>query len=503
MLTDFFIGLQNALHPMNILIMSLALAGGIAIGTLPGLSATMGVALLVPLTFGMEPASGLLMLGAMYCGAIYGGANSAILINTPGTPSAVCTTFDGYPLTKQGRADEALFTALVSSVIGGVVGTIFLLVATQPLALVSLKFGSPEYFWMAIFGLTIISSLSEGNMIKGLLGGVLGLLLATIGIDPVTGHTRFIFGFRPLIEGITLIPAMIGFFSFAQVLTLVDENQKYLADYAPTKGVISKVFSAIFKENKKNLLRSSLVGTFVGILPGAGGNVASFVAYNETKRWSKKPESLGKGAIEGVVASESSNNATVSSSLIPLLSLGIPGSPVAAVLLGGLLIHGLQPGAKLFIETGDVAYTFIIGLIIANLLMLFVGYLGMRLFAQVLNVPSHYIATIVIVLSVIGSYAIRNSLFDIVIMIACGIIGYIALKVGFEPGPLVLGLILGTLAEEGFSLSLLMAKAQGSIMGTFVTRPISALLIFMCIMAIVSPIYMRVKKSRKNKLENA
>ena len=503
MLADFLVGFQNALHPMNILIMSLALAGGIAIGTLPGLSATMGVALLVPLTFGMDPATGLLMLGAMYTGAIYGGANSAILINTPGTPSAVCTTFDGYPLTKQGRADEALFTALVSSVIGGVIGTIFLLVATQPLALVSLKFGSPEYFWMAIFGLTIISSLSEGNMIKGLLGGVLGLLLATIGIDPVTGHSRFIFDYRPLIGGITLIPAMIGFFSFAQVLTLVDENQKYLAEYSPNKGVIGKVFGHMLKFSKKNLLRSSLIGTFVGILPGAGGNVASFVAYNEAKRWSKNPETFGKGEIEGVVASESSNNATVSSSLIPLLSLGIPGSPVAAVLLGGLLIHGLQPGAKLFIQTGDIAYTFIIGLIVVNLLMLFVGFLGMRLFAQVLNVPSHYIATIVIVLSVIGSYAIRNNLFDIVIMIVCGIIGFITLKVGFEPGPIVLGLILGTLAEEGFSLSLLMAKASGSMFDTFVARPISAFLIFMCIMAIVSPIYVRVKKSRKNKLENA
>ncbi|MDK2824803.1 MAG: putative tricarboxylic transport rane protein [Clostridia bacterium] len=501
MLADFLTGLQNALHPLNLLIMSLALAGGIAIGTLPGLTATMGVALLVPLTFGMDPASGLLMLGAMYCGAIYGGANSAILINTPGTPSAVCTTFDGYPLTKQGRADEALFTALVSSVIGGIIGTIFLMFAAQPLALVSLKFGSPEYFWLAIFGLTIISSLSEGNMVKGLLGGALGLLLATIGIDPVTGHTRFTFGFRPLIEGVTLIPAMIGFFSFAQVLSLVDEDQKYIAEYSPIPGVIGKVFSKLLKDCKNIILRSSLIGTFVGILPGAGGNVASFVAYNEAKRWSKNPDIYGTGAIEGVAASESSNNATVSSSLIPLLSLGIPGSPVAAVLLGGLLIHGMRPGAKLFIETGEVAYTFIIGLVVANLLMLFVGYLGMRIFAQVLNVPSHYITTIVIVLSFIGSYAIRNSLVDVVIMMVCGVLGYLGLKVGIQPGPIVLGLILGTIAEEGFTLSLLMSKAQGSLLSTFVTRPISAFLIFMCILSIVSPIYVRMKKSRKDKLE--
>lgn len=493
---DLLIGLQNALNPMNILIMTLALAGGIAIGTLPGLTATMGVALLVPLTFGMEPGTGLLMLGAMYCGAIYGGANSAILINTPGTPSAVCTTFDGYPLTKKGRADEALFSALVSSVIGGVIGTVFLLFAAQPLALVSLKFGSPEYFWLAIFGLTIISSLSEGNMVKGLLGGTLGLLLATIGIDPVTGHTRFIFGIRPLIEGISLIPAMIGFFSFAQVLSLVDDNQKYIADYSPTKGVVGKVMSKLINDCKNIVLRSSLIGTIVGILPGAGGNVASFVAYNESKRWSKNPEIFGKGAIEGVASSEASNNATVSSSLIPLLSLGIPGSPVAAVLLGGLLIHGMRPGAKLFIETGDVAYTFIIGLIVANLLMLVVGYLGMRLFARVLNVPSHYITTIVIVFSFIGSYAIRNSLVDVVVMMVCGVIGYLGLKIGIQPGPVVLGLILGAIAEDGFTLSVLMSKAQGSLFATLVTRPISAFLIFMCILSIVSPIYMNMKKKK-------
>ena len=353
---------------------------------------------------------------------------------------------------------------------------------------------------MAIFGLTILSSLSEGNMIKGLLGGVLGLLLATIGIDPVTGHTRFIFGYRPLIEGITLIPAMIGFFSFAQVLSLVDENQTYLAEYNAKPKLISRVVGYLSKNSKVNLLRSSILGTFVGILPGAGGNVASFVAYNEAKRWSKNPEEFGKGTIEGVVASESANNATVSSSLIPLLSLGIPGSPVAAVLLGGLLIHGLNPGAKLFIEHGDIAYTFIFGLVVANILMLFVGYFGMKLFANVLNIPSNYIATVVVVFSVIGSYAIRNSLFDVVIMIACGIVGFVLLRAGFEPGPITLGLILGAIAEDGFSLSLLMAQASGSMVGTFVARPISAFLIFLCIMAIVSPLYMRMKKSRKDKL---
>ncbi len=498
---DFITGLLHAISPINLLIMTVAMAGGIIIGTLPGLTATMGVALLVPLTFGMEPASGLLMLGAMYCGAIYGGANSAILINTPGTPSAVCTTFDGYPLTKQGKADDALFTALLASVIGGVIGTIPLLFFTEPLAVASLKFGSPEYFWMAIFGLTIISTLSSGNLIKGLLAGFIGLALATIGLDPVTGYARFTFGFSPLVEGITLIPAMIGFFSFAQVLTLIDENQKYITDYKPTPGIITKITSRLFKTEKINLLRSSIIGTIVGILPGAGGNIASFIAYNETKRWSKHPEKFGTGLIEGITASESSNNATVSSSLIPLLSLGIPGSPVAAVLLGGILIHGMQPGPKLFTETGVVAYTFIIGLIVANLIMLPVGYLIMRLVSKVLTVPSHYITTVVIVLSVIGSYSIRNSVADIWLMVICGILGFFLNKINIESGPLVLGLILGSIAEEGFVQSLLMAKASGSLLGTFVFRPISAVLIAMSILSLFSPLLMKRATKAQEKQE--
>ncbi len=492
---DFFYGLQHAFEPQNLIIMALAMAGGIIIGTLPGLTATMGVALLVPLTFGMEPATGLLMLGAMYCGAIYGGANSAILINTPGTPSAVCTTFDGYPLTKQGKADDALTTALIASVIGGIVGTIPLLFFTQPLAIASLKFGSPEYFWMAVFGLTIISTLSSGNMIKGLIAGFVGLKLATIGIDPVTGWARFTFGVPQLIEGITLIPAMIGFFSFAQVLTLIDENNKYITNYKASPGVFQRIGMTLLKTNKVNIFRSSIIGSIVGILPGAGGNIASFMAYNETKRWSKNPEKFGTGAVEGVAASESSNNATVSSSLIPLMSLGIPGSPVAAVLLGGLLIHGMQPGPKLFIETGQVAYTFIFGLIIANLIMLPVGFMVMRLVSKVLKVPSHYITTVVIVLSVIGSYAIRNSMSDVWLMMICGVAGFFLNKLDIEPGPLVLGLILGVIAEIGFAQSMLMSKAQGSIVPVFFLRPISMVLIVMALLSLFSPMLM--KKAQK------
>lgn len=492
-------GLVQALQPMNLLIMVLSLSGGIMIGALPGLSATMGVALLVPLTFGMEPASGLLMLGAMYCGAIYGGANSAILINTPGTPSAVCTTFDGYPLAKQGRADEALMTALVASVIGGLIGTVFLLVATEPLAQIALKFGSPEYFWMAIFGLTIIASLCENNLLKGLLAAAIGLILATIGIDPITGHERFIFGFRSLIAGISTIPAMIGLFSFTQVLVMVDENAKYLANYQKKKNSMRHTFQTMFQKYKLLLLRSSVLGSIVGILPGAGGNIASFIAYNESKRFAKDAETYGKGAIGGMASSESANNAVVSSSLIPLLALGIPGSPVAAVLMGGLLAHGLTPGTKLFVQSGDIAYTFIVGLFIINILMLFVGALGMRLFVKILNVPSHYVAVVIAVLSVIGSYAIRNSLYDVVIMLISGVVGFVFLKIGIEAGPLVLGLILGSIVEVNFSQALLMSKAAGGLLQIFVFRPICLFFIVLCIISVITPFLSKKRQKKQQK----
>ncbi|MBS3976442.1 MAG: tripartite tricarboxylate transporter permease [Syntrophomonadaceae bacterium] len=499
MWTDVLAGLVNALTPVNLLIMSLALAGGIIIGTLPGLTATMGVALLVPLTFAMEPATGLLMLGAMYCGAIYGGANSAILINVPGTPAAVCTTFDGYPLTQKGKADSALFTALFTSVIGGIIGTIPLLLFTKPLAMAALKFGPPEYFWLAIFGLTIISALSSGNLIKGLLGGTLGLLLATIGIDPSTGLSRFTFGSEHLVAGITLVPAMIGFFSMSMVLGLMDNDQTYVAKYEREPGVIPRIIGQMLRHTKMVIFRSSIIGTIVGILPGAGGNIASFIAYNETKRFSKQADQLGKGSLEGIAASESANNATVSSSLIPLLALGIPGSPVAAVLLGGLLVHGLLPGPRLFTESAVVTYTFIVGLFVANILMLFVGYAGMKLFVRVLSVPNYYVAGVVMVLSVIGSYAIRNDMVDVYIMLIAGLIGYVFNKVDIQPGPIVLGLILGTIAEIGFFQSWLIGQAQGSIWALFFTRPISVVLILMTLISIISPIIADWKKNKTEK----
>ncbi|MEG6521260.1 tripartite tricarboxylate transporter permease [Desulfotomaculum sp. 1211_IL3151] len=487
MFEQMLAGLLNALTPINLLVASLGVAGGIIIGALPGLTATMGVALMVPLTFAMDPSTGLVLLGAIYSGAIYGGSNSAILINTPGTPSAVATTFDGWPLCRQGRADEALVASLFSSAFGGIVGTIALMFLAVPLATAALKFGAPEFFWLCIFGLSTIAAMSMDNVLKGLMSGALGLLIAGIGLDPTAGTPRFTFGTDSLVAGIDVIPAMIGLFSFSQVIALIGSKDNFIADYKQRKGVLGIVLRKIWKDCKTNIMRSSIVGTFVGILPGAGGEIASIITYNETKRWDKNPQKFGKGAIEGVVASESANNAVIGGSLIPMLTLGIPGSAVAAIIMGGLLAHGIAPGFKIFSENGDVAYTFIMSLIVANILMFIIGMFLIKGTARILNVPTTYVGVGVVVLSVIGSYAIRNSMTDVVMMIVFGLIGHFGGRIGLDTGAMALGIILGPIVEENLSKSLSLAGAEGSLWTVFFTNPISLVLILLTLASVFTP----------------
>ena len=344
-MTEFI--LPATLHlfePLNIILMLAGLTGGIIIGALPGLSATMGVALMVPATFAMNPTSGLIMLGAIYAGAIYGGANSAILICTPGTPSSVATTFDGWPLCQKGRADLGLYTSLLSSAFGGIVGTLFLLCLGGSLARFALQFGGPESFWLCLFGLSTIAVMTPDNMGKGIVSGAVGILVSTIGLDPNTGAPRFTFGTYDLLQGVSVIPCMIGLFSFSQVLYLIGTDKSFIAEYHPHKGAFGKVFRYLAAHCKTILVRSSVLGTWIGMLPGAGGEIASIISYNESKRWDKDPSRYGKGSLEGVAASESANNAVIGGSLIPMLTLGIPGSAVAAVILGALMAHGIQPG---------------------------------------------------------------------------------------------------------------------------------------------------------------
>lgn len=494
--------LINIFSPFNLFLLIAGIAGGIIIGALPGLTATMGVALMVPVTFAMNPISGLIMLGGIYQGAIYGGSNSAILINTPGTPSSVATTFDGWPMTQKGKAPEALNTALVGSAFGGIVGAIFLLLLAGPLARFSLMFGAAEFFWLCIFGLSTIAAMSQNNIAKGLVAAALGMLVATIGLDPVGGAPRFTFGNYSLVQGIEVIPAMIGLFSFSQVIRLVGSSNENIASYTQEKGVIFRVLRYVFLKCKANLLRSSLIGTIIGILPGAGGEIASIISYNEGKRWDKNRSQYGKGCMEGVVASETANNAVIGGGLIPMLTLGIPGSAVAAIIMGALLAHGIVPGFKIFETNGELAYTFINSLIIGNLLMIVIGAILVKGIAKVLNIPTPYIGVAIIALAAIGSYAIRNSMLDVVVMLFFGLIGYLGDRIGLDVGTMALGIILGPIVEDNFTKAIALGTADGSVLGGFFGSTISVILIILTLASVFSPYLIGKRLAKKGANQN-
>ncbi|MEA5096503.1 MAG: tripartite tricarboxylate transporter permease [Sedimentibacter saalensis] len=485
--------LLAALSPSNLLMALLGTAGGIIIGAIPGLSANMGVALLVPFTFVMEPETGLIMLGGIYVGAIYGGSIAAILINAPGTPSAAATTFDGYPMAQKGEARLALGTATLSSAIGGIFSVIVLALFAPFLAKQALRFGPPEYFALAFFGLTIIVSLSENNMIKGLISGVFGLLLATIGMDPVEGAMRFTYGNINLISGIALVPLLIGLFSICEAFML-GTTKVSKGSLAEIKGRLLPNREEI-KRNMGNFTVSSIIGTIVGILPGAGASVASFVAYNEAKRMSKRSHEFGTGIVDGIVASETSNNACVGGSLVPLLTLGIPGNAVSALFIGALLIHGLKPGPDLFSGANEKIMTvFFFGLFIANVLMLILGLAGAGLFAKVLFLPQPILATYILVLCVSGSFAINNNMFDVGVMFLFGLAGLLFKLLKIPASPAVLGIILGPMAETGLRQSLLMSNGNPLIL---FTRPISFFFIAVGVASMAAPLLRNYKNNKK------
>jgi len=488
-------GLGNVFQIFNLLFLFIGVFMGIVFGALPGLTATMGLALLVPFTFTMSPASGLIMLAGIYVGAMYGDAIPAILINTPGTPAAIATTFDGFPLSQKGMAQHGLVAAAFASSYGSFIANIVLATAAPPLARASLAFGPPEYFWLGIFGLTIISTLSSGSMFKGFLAGALGLLLSTIGMAPIGGDVRLTFGFPELQAGIALIVALIGFFCLPEILSSVIGQRR--ATYArepvkPRMGVIGEVIASLLKKPGL-MLRSSAIGTIIGFAPGAGGNIASMVSYNEACRWDRHSEEYGKGTIKGVAASESANSAMAPGSLIPLLTLGIPGSPPAAVILGALMLHGMKPGAELFTAYADVTYAFIIALLVAAFMVTLIGSFGSFLFSRIINIPSRYLAPGILFMTVLGSYSIRNNVLDIWIMFVFGVIGYISNKLKFHPAPIVLGLILGPFVEEGLVQSFLAGKAAGGTFSYMVFRPISLVLIGLSLMSLMWPLAIKLK----------
>ena len=464
----FFSSLIHVFDWMNILCMALGVGFGIIVGALPGLSVTMGVSLMLPLTYGMNPTAAILMLIGVYCGGIYAGSISAILLNNPGTVASAATAADGYQLAQKGKADLALNTALYSSVIGAFISGVVLLVSAPQIAKFALRFGPPEYFMLAVFGLTIIAGVSGKSLSKGLVMASLGLLFATVGLDPVSAMSRFSFGTVSLLAGIDLIPALIGLFAISEIFNQAEKGVKKLCvntDFEKEKFSFKTLLPF-----KKTILRGSLLGVMIGAIPGTGGAIASFLSYNEARRVSKDPDSFGKGSLDGIAASESANNGVTGATLIPMMTLGIPGDTVTAVLLGALMIQGLSPGPQLFTQNADIAYTVMIGFLVVNIILFIEGKFAVRLFAKVLLVPANVLLPIVMGFCLIGAYAVSNNMYSVIIALFFGVIGYILPKFGYPTTPMLIALILGPLAEKSLMQSLIMSDGSFLI---FVTRPIS------------------------------
>jgi putative tricarboxylic transport membrane protein len=474
------IGLTNVLTMKILLLVVLGTALGLFVGAMPGLSATMAIALLLPITFSLPPAAGLSMMASLYMGAMYGGSISAILLRTPGTPAAAATVMDGYPMAQKGQAGKALGISLIASLIGGIIGALALLTLAPILGKVALQFGPVELFAVTILGMTIIGSLAHGSTIMGLLSGAIGLLFAMVGMDPITGSPRFTFGNINLFSGIPFIVALIGLFSIPQAIRLIERDVKTRKSSKITDKMLPT--SQEFFSLVPTILRSSLIGLFTGIIPGTGGDTACWFGYNEAKRFSKNKEKFGTGIPEGIAATEAANNAVVSGSLIPTLSLGIPGSSVTAVLMGGLLVHGIMPGPTLMTEYADVTYTMIWAVMLANIVMFMVGLILTRVSVTVTQISNKVLAPIIVILCVIGSFTINNSIFDIFLMFGFGLLGYFMDKIRMPPAPMVIGLILGNLLNTSLHQSLLINYGNWTI---FIKSPISAVLLFIAILSIL------------------
>lgn len=499
MLSNIMLGLTTALSPINLIAILGGTVLGICFGAMPGLSATMGIAVLIPVSYGMEPATGLILLASVYVGATYGGSISAVLVNTPGTPSAAATGWDGHAMALKGHGTEALIESAVASFWGTFIGFVALLTIAPPLANFSLKFSSQENVCLAIFGLTIIASLSSKNILHGLIGGVVGLLLGCIGMDPQYGMARFTFGQMSLMTGFPTVPTLIGLYSISQLLSMVAK-----------KNATMNMDNALSSMNKyrislRDLIRKPLIylvcgieGVIIGIIPGAGGSVAAFMGYDQAKRMSKTPEEFGKGCRDGISGPESANNGVIGGALIPMMTLGIPGNAVTAVLMGALMLHGLTPGNDLFTVKANITYPFIFGLLFSAIVMGVIGVLGAAQFAKVNRIPQNFLASGILVLTVLGAFSCSNSYADVYIMLVCGVLGYILKFLKIDLSAVVLGYILGPIAEKGWVRTFIMnGNSVPNALMSIIQRPICIILIIMSIIFLALPFINRKRAAAK------
>lgn len=489
---QFLDALLYLMAPLPFVLVFSGVALGIVVGSIPGLTTTMLITLTLPLTFFMDSVNAIMLLVGMYVGGVSGSQISATLLRMPGTPSSIMTTFDGYPLTQQGKAARALGLGITSSFVGGMISFVFLALLAPPFAKLAITFGPWEYFTMVLMALVMLSSLSQGSLLKGLIAACLGMLIHMPGIDPSAGTTRLTFGFTPLESGLSLLPVLIGAFAVSQIFKDIIK-----IDDIPPKAELERgnMFLSLSDIRKftPNFMRSSVIGTWIGILPGIGSNIASMLSYSAARSSSKEPEKFGTGHEPGVVAAETANNAAVGGALIPLITLGIPGSVVDAILIGALIIHNLEPGPLLFVNNPEIAYGVIAAYLVGNIVMFGIMMVSVAHIAKVLYVPRAYLLSTIIVFCVVGIFAVGNSFFDVWIMLGLGVLGFCMERVKMPLGPFVIGFVLAPIAEEQLRSGLM--STGGSLEPLF-TRPFAASFLAISIASLCWPMVKTILKHR-------
>ena len=498
--------LQQCLQPSVILFLALGVMIGTAIGALPGLSATMGIAIMTPITFWFDPADGFAMLMGLWNAAIFAGGISAILVNTPGTPASITQSFDGYSLYRQGKGGLALGINVIYSFIGGFFSTICLVLFSTPIARFTISFNAPEYCMLALFGLSMMVAVSGGNVLKGLILGAAGILLSCVGLDPILSVKRFTFGQTALLGGISFIPVMIGMFGigevFYQIYTFRKEEQARELEARKVNLSLGRVLPTA-KQAKELFIPTMIAaveGTVIGAIPAAGGDIASIISWGNAKKMSKHPEEYGKGSLEGLAVSSTANNAVIGGAMTTMMTLGIPGDAVTAILIGSLTMYGMQPGIKMFTENASFTAQIMILMLLANVVFLIFGLATAKVSASVLNVSQPTVWTAVSLLCVVGSFALNNRFFDVGIMFAAAVLGFFLKVADFPTGPFVLGLLLGSMLESNMRRALVMS--HGSWM-TFVTRPVSCVLFVAIILTFCWPIVKSFMAKRKAAAQKA
>jgi putative tricarboxylic transport membrane protein len=487
-------GFMAVVQPATLLLIVAGVVAGIVFGAIPGLSAFTALALFLPITFNMQPINGIAFLISIYVGGLSGGLISAILLGIPGTPSSIATCFDGYPMAQKGEAGKALGIAIIFSFVGGIFGALMLVYLGPVIAGMALRFGPYEYFAVILFALTTVSGLSAGNMKKGLLSCVLGIALSFVGIDRLSSYTRYTGGISNLAAGFNLVPLLIGTFAVSQIIEIAAKGP---SDIKHSTSVKVKGVGISFKEfvyQLRNAIPAAFIGLAIGILPGIGGNASNLLAYAFCKKRSKYPEKFGTGVADGIVASETANNATIGGALIVLLTLGIPGDNATSMVLAGFQIHSITPGPLLFKTSADLVYALLAAFIIANIVMMISELLGLPILAKVLCVPGFYLLPIVIACCFVGSFAANNRIFDILVMVIFGLVGYLLKRCDYPLAPMVVGFILAPLLEENVRRSLM--RTEGKIM-PILSSPIALIFFMLTVVMVVLSVHSEIKEKQK------